>query len=98
MSSWKQFGVKVTFCTAGLNNCSWIHCYSIYRIPAPPFKNQDSEIHSGYLEHIQKTLVKAQWCCSVAQSCLTLCDPMDCSMPGFIVLRYLPELAQTHVH
>ena len=22
------------------------------------------------------------WCCSVAQSCLTLCDPMDCSPPG----------------
>ena len=37
-------------------------------------------------------------CCSVAQSCLTLCDPMDCSMPGFPVLHHLPELAQTHVH
>ena len=29
---------------------------------------------------------------SVAQSCPTLCDPMDCSMPGFPVLYYLPEL------
>ena len=37
-------------------------------------------------------------CCSVAQSCLTLCDPMDCSMPGFPILHHLPELAQTHVH
>ena len=37
-------------------------------------------------------------CCSVAQSCLTLCDPMDCSMPGSPILHYLPELAQTHVH
>ena len=35
---------------------------------------------------------------SVAQSCPTLCDPMDCSMPGFPVHRQLPELAQTHVH
>ena len=34
---------------------------------------------------------------SVAQSCLTLCDPMDCSMPGFPVHHKLPELAQTHV-
>ena len=34
----------------------------------------------------------------VAQSCLTLCDPMDCSTPGFSVHRQLPELAQTHVH
>ena len=37
-------------------------------------------------------------CVLVAQSCLTLCDPMDCSIPGFSVLHYLPEFAQTHVH
>ena len=37
-------------------------------------------------------------CSSVAQSCLTLCYPMDCSMPGFSVLHCLPEFAQTHVH
>ena len=35
---------------------------------------------------------------SVAQSCPTLCDPMDCSTPGFPVLDHLLELAQTHVH
>ena len=35
---------------------------------------------------------------SVAQWCLTLCYPMDCSMPGFSVYHQLPELAQTHVH
>ena len=37
-------------------------------------------------------------CCSVAQSCPTLCDHMDCSMSGFPALHHLPELAQTHVH
>ena len=36
-------------------------------------------------------------CCSVAQSYLTLCDPMDCSMPRFPVHHHLLELAQTHV-
>ena len=36
--------------------------------------------------------------CSVARSCLTLCDPLDCSMPGFLVYHQLPELAHTHVH
>ena len=36
--------------------------------------------------------------CSVAQLCPTLCDPMDCSMPGFPVLHHLPKLAHTHVH
>ena len=35
---------------------------------------------------------------SVAQSCLTLCDPMNCSMPGFPVHHHLPELFQNHVH
>ena len=37
------------------------------------------------------------YCCSVAQSCLTLRDPMGCSMPGLPVLHYLPEFAQTQV-
>ena len=37
-------------------------------------------------------------CCSVTQFFLTFCDPMDCSTPGFPVLHYLPEFAQTHVH
>ena len=35
---------------------------------------------------------------SVAQSCLTLCHPMDCSMPGLPVHHQLPESTQTHVH
>ena len=38
------------------------------------------------------------YCCSVTQLCPTLCDPMECSMPVFLVLHHLPELAQTHVH
>ena len=37
-------------------------------------------------------------CCSVAQLCPTLCDPMDCSTSGFPVLHHLLEPAQTHVH
>ena len=35
---------------------------------------------------------------SVAQSCPNLCDPTDCSTPGFPVHYQLPELGQTHVH
>ena len=37
-------------------------------------------------------------CCSVAQWCPTLCDPMNCSTPGFLVLHHLLDFAQTHVH
>ena len=43
----------------------------------------------------------ARWkrsCCSVAQSCLTLCDPTNGSVPALPVLHYLPEFSQTHVH
>ena len=40
----------------------------------------------------------AHYCCSVTQLCLSLCNPMDCSMPGFPVLHHLPKLAQTHAH
>ena len=35
---------------------------------------------------------------SVAQSCLTLCDPMDCSTPGFPVHHQLPVLATCNKH
>ena len=35
---------------------------------------------------------------SVPQLCLTLCDPMNHSTPGFLAHHQLPELAETHVH
>ena len=35
---------------------------------------------------------------SVAQSCLTLCNPMNCSTPGLPLHHQLPEFTQTHVH
>ena len=45
---------------------------------------------SNALKHIQF--------CSLAQSCPTLCDPMDCSTPSLLVHHQLPEFIQTHVH
>ena len=47
------------------------------------------------------TLQHYWWGCklsSVTKSCLTLCDPMDCSMPGCPVHHQLLELAQIHFH
>ena len=38
------------------------------------------------------------WCCSVTQSCLTLCNPVDCSTPGLPVLHHLLESSQVQVH
>ena len=43
-------------------------------------------------------MIKADCCCSVSKSCPTLCDPRDCSMPGFPVLQHLLKYGQTHVH
>ena len=37
-------------------------------------------------------------CCSVAKSCPTLCEPIDCRTSGSSVLHYLPEFAQNYVH
>ena len=37
-------------------------------------------------------------CCSVVQSCPTLCNPINCSTPGLFVPNYLLEFAQVHVH
>ena len=48
---------------------------------------------SGVVDHAKKDQFS-----SVTQSSPTLCNPMNCSMPGFPVHYQLPELAQTHVH
>ena len=37
-------------------------------------------------------MAPTNFCCSVAKSCPTLCNPMDCSMPGFPVIHYLPRV------
>ena len=51
-----------------------------------------------YSKSFLQQLAHLKGYCSVTQSCLTLCDPMDCSMPGFPVLHRLLEFVQTHVH
>ena len=60
--------------------------------PQSRIKSQLDYLSAGWLGQI--TLFS--WCCSVAQSCPTLCDSMDCSTPP--VLHHLPELTQPHVH
>jgi len=48
-------------------------------------------------EALQHWYIRFQFS-SVAQSCLTPCNPMDCSMPGFTVHHQLPEFTETHIH
>ena len=59
-----------------------------------PFRNRYPECR-GVREWER---IRVCWCCSVAQSCLTLCDPIDCSTPGFPVPHHLPKFIQVHVH
>ena len=53
--------------------------------------------HFQKLTHYKSTISSAQFN-SFAQSCPTLCDPVDCSMPGLPVYHQLLEFTQTHVH
>ena len=45
-----------------------------------------------------KTQIASAQFSSVTQSCLTLCDPMNCSTPGLPVHYQLQDFIQTHVH
>ena len=47
---------------------------------------------------MKRSLVSNCYCRSVSKSCLTLHNPIDCRMPGFLVLHYFLEFAQTEVH
>ena len=59
--------------------------------------NASSSFIHNFL-NLEAVVVAFTDCCSVPKSCLDLCDPMDCSPPGFPVLCCLLELAQTPVH
>ena len=65
-------------------NQPWSYMYSPSRSPFPPPSPH------GFIRHLSVS--------SVAQPCLTLWDPMNCSTQGFPVHHQLPELAQTHFH
>ena len=49
------------------------------------------------LQILKEDAIKVQFG-SIAQSCPTLCDPMDCTTPGFPIHHQLLEPIQTHVH
>ena len=59
--------------------------YNIYGI-----QSENSEIFCNYIKDIQFS--------SVAQSCPTLCDPLNRCTPGLPVHHQLPEFTQTNVH
>ena len=83
--------------------------FECVNVPVSRLRVSTSSIWLGFCEcesvrmHVKSMNVSmslflsALGCCSVTQSCPTLCNPMDCSMPGFPVLHYFLEFAQTLV-
>ena len=65
----------------------WCQSFSVFSLVLRRFNRN---LYSKCLPSVQFS--------SVAQSCLTLCDPMDCSMPGFPLHHQLTQRTQTHVH
>ena len=63
-----------------------------------PNEHQEGNYHSDFGVKYYALFPQGIQFSSVTQSCLTLFDPMDCSMPSFPVHHQLPELTQTHVH
>ena len=62
------------------------------------FNKGDGMWVSYYLKFLNRKSISSVQFSSVAQSCPTLCDPMDRSTPGLPVHYQLQELAQTHIH
>ena len=72
-----------------------------------PFQSKNSQVQQYTLLTLGNCKSKPQWAStlpirtqfsSVTQSCPTLCDPMNRSMPGLPVHHKLPEFTQTHAH
>ena len=67
-------------------------------LPGKPIERLINTVISGFpIKKTRSSMVHLQFSL-VAQSCLTLCDPMNRSMPGLPAHHQLPEFTQTHVH
>ena len=60
----------------------------------PPLRKAGENISHSFM----CIYVRLFCCCSAAKSCPTICNPVDCSMPGSSVLHCLLEIARIHVH
>ena len=59
---------------------------------------REMQIKTTMRYHRMPVRISSPQLSSIAQSCTTLCDPMDCNMPGLPVHRQHLEFTQTHVH
>ena len=83
-------------------DCSLTHDPGmVYSDSCLPKKLNDNHLKliqvSCFVSYHKNLILKSCcYCCSVTKLYPTLCDPIDCSTPGFPVLCSLPELAQVH--
>ena len=98
---------SIHFVTAtNINNRIFRTFFRLLCVPSPshslhsnfPLGNHHFLLHDHYLLAFTYSLYSCVQFSSVAQSCPTLCDPIDSSMPGFPVHHQLLEFSQTHVH
>ena len=80
-----------------INDVGWTEWTSqVMLVVKNPLANEEDARDLGSIPELERS--PGVQFSSVAQSCLTLCDSMDCSTPGFPVHHQLPELTKTHVH
>ena len=72
-------------------------CLFAYCLSPPHVELRSGTLFCSLLRSTYNTIWHVQFS-SVAQSCLTLCEPMNLSVPGLPVHHQLPEFTQTHVH
>ena len=71
---------------------------TVYRDKGCTFCSRHSASRRSRMWSFKLTHISSIQFSSVAQLCPTLCDPRDCSTPGFPVHHQLLEFTQTHVH
>ena len=81
------------------NNKNWWWKFITSLTPSPPSSSSTIYSERFWLDTLSSSTMywNVQFS-SVAQLCLTLCDPMNRSTPGLPVHHHLPEFTQTHVH
>ena len=95
------------FQSTGIHPWVYVQATPLWRrnswLPAQPKLQQSRPSVYAMNQCICQTALADDWLDliqfrSVAQSCPTLCNPMDCNIPGLLVHHQLLELTQTHVH
>ena len=99
------FLLQGIFLTRGLN-LGLPHCrQTLFRLihqerPISQSLLEFTSVDSVRLSNQPSSAASSRFCCScsVTKLCPTLCYPIDCSTPGFPILHFFPDFAQTHTH